>query len=95
MRKKILAVVTAGLIGLSAAGCTSYQQAANMPDKGTSYGGGYFTLLTKWDDAKGRYYVVYANDTKVKYLVTSFYGDSSSGITSIYNADGTLQVYGR
>ena len=37
MRKKILAVVTAGLIGLSATGCTSYQQAANMPDKGTSF----------------------------------------------------------
>ena len=49
MRKKILAVVTAGLIGLSAAGCTSYQQAANMPDKGTSFFGGYFTLLTEWD----------------------------------------------
>ena len=92
MRKKILAVVTAGLIGLSAAGCTSYQQAVNMPDKGTSFCGGYFTLLTKWEDAKGWYYVVYANDTKVKYLVT--YGDSSSGITPLYNADGTLQVYG-
>lgn len=92
MRKKILAIVTAGLIGLSAAGCTSYQQAANMPDKGTSYGGGYFTLLTEWNDARGWYSVVYANDTKVKYLVT--YGESRSGITPLYNADGTLQVYG-
>lgn len=92
MRKKILAVATAGLIGLYATGCTSYQQAANMSDKGTSFCGGYFTLLTKWDDAKGWYCVVYANDTKVKYLVT--YGNYRSGITPLYNADGTLQVYG-
>lgn len=93
MRKKILAVVTAGLIGLSAAGCTSYQQAANMPDKGTSFGGGYFTLLTEWNGSSRTYYVVYANDTKVKYLV--IVGDARSGITPLYNADGTLQVYGR
>ena len=89
MRKKILAVVTAGLIRLSAAGCTSYQQAANMPDKGTSSCGGYFTLLTEWNGGS----IVYANDTKVKYLVTL--GDGRSGITPLYNADGTLQVYGR
>ena len=93
MRKKILAVVTAGLIGLSAAGCTSYQQAANMPDKGTSFGEGYFTSLTEWGGAAGHYYIVYANDTKVKYLV--IFGDGGSGITPLYNADGTLQVYGR
>lgn len=93
MRKKILAVVMAGLIGLSATGCTSYQQAANMPDKGTSYGGGYFTLLTKWSDGGKNCYVIYANDTRVKYLVIT--GDDRSGITPLYNADGTLQVYGR
>lgn len=92
MRKKILAVVTAGVIGLSAAGCTSYQQAANMPDEGTSYGGGYFTLLTEWSGGARSYSVVYANDTKVKYLV--IVGDARSGITPLYNADGTLQVYG-
>lgn len=92
MRKKILAVVTAGLIGLSATGCTSYQQAANMPDKGTSFCNGYFTLLTEWDDGVRACFVVYANDTKVKYLVIA--GDGRSGITPLYNADGTLQVYG-
>ena len=94
MRNKILAVFTVGLIGLSAAGCsTSYQQAANMPDKGTSFGGGYFTLLTEWNGGARDCYIVYANDTKVKYLVT--FGDGASGITPLYNADGTLQVYGR
>ena len=93
MRKKILAVVTAGLIGLSAAGCTSYQQAVNMPDKGTSFFGGYFTLLTEWDVGGQHCYIAYANDTKVKYLVT--FGNVTSGITPLYNADGILQVYGR
>ena len=92
MRKKILAVVTAGLIGLYAAGCASYQQAANMPDKGTSFCNGYFTLLTKWDDGARHCNIVYANDTKVKYLV--IVGDGRAGITPLYNADGTLQVYG-
>lgn len=93
MRKKILAVAVAGMIGLSAAGCTSYQQAANMPDKGTSFGGGYFTLLTEWSDDGRRCCVVYANDARVKYLIIT--GDTRSGITPLYNADGTLQIYGR
>lgn len=60
------------------------------------FSGGYFTLLTEWDGGgvRGQHcYIVYANDTKVKYLVTL--GDVTSGITPLYNADGTLQVYGR
>ena len=93
MRKKILTAVAAGVIGLSAAGCTSYQQAANMPDKGTSFGGGYFTLLTEWNAGAQHCYIVYANDTKVKYLM--MFRDGKAGITPLYNADGTLQVYGR
>lgn len=53
---------------------------------------GYFTLLTKWDDGARHCNIVYANDTKVKYLV--IVGDGRAGITPLYNADGTLQVYG-
>ncbi len=93
MRKKILAVAVAGMIGLSAAGCTSYQQAANIPDQGTNFGGGYFTLLTEWDDGFWTWRIAYANDTKVKYMVIT--GNGRSGITPLYNADGTLQIYGR
>lgn len=53
--------------------------------------GGYFTLIKKWSDGDGIYRIAYANDTKVKYLICSIgYG---KGITPLYNADGSLQVY--
>lgn len=39
----------------------------------------------------GNYTIVYANDTKVKYFICSGY--NQYGITPLYNADGTLQVY--
>lgn len=50
--------------------------------------GGYFTVLEKW---KNYNYIVYANDTKVKYFI--HYGGNSCGITPLYNADGSLQIY--
>ena len=37
------------------------------------------------------YYIVYANDTKVKYFVK--WTGYQFGITPLYNADGTLQIY--
>ena len=53
--------------------------------------GGYFTLIKEWDEAGGLFKIAYANDTKVKYLfwVRGYCG----GITPLYNADGSLQVY--
>jgi hypothetical protein len=53
---------------------------------------GYFTRISYWSDIYGNYSIVYANDTKVKYFVLNGsyrYG----GITPLYNADGTLQIY--
>ena len=50
--------------------------------------GGYFTVLEYWDN---RNYIVYANDTKVKYFICKV--NSLYGITPLYNADGSLQVY--
>lgn len=53
--------------------------------------GNYFTTITEWDDTTAYYKIAYAKDTKVKYLIiTSNY---KFGITPLYNADGTLQVY--
>lgn len=49
--------------------------------------GGYFTVLEKWDGN----YIVYANDTKVKYFWK--YVGSVCGMTPLYNADGSLQIY--
>lgn len=37
------------------------------------------------------YRIVYAKDTKVKYLIITGY--HIYGITPLYNADGTLQIY--
>lgn len=91
MKKKILATIAAGLICMLAVGCgKSYQEAisANTAN-GATRSNGYFTEIVKWDN--GSYTIVYANDTKVKYFIYSGY--NQYGITPLYNADGTLQVY--
>ena len=51
----------------------------------------YFTTITEWHDRPQHYSIVYANDTKVKYLIIS--GANRSAITPLYNSDGTLQIY--
>lgn len=84
--KKIIAILC---ICLLLTGCgTSYKDAENVL-KTTS--GGYFTLIKEWDDASGNYCIVYANDTRVKYLIwrTTYKGS----ITPLYNKDGSLQTY--
>lgn len=89
MKKKILAIIMAATMTLSIIGCTSYQEAAD-----DSVCGGYFTVINKWHEWKYDYCIVYANDTKVKYFIA--YGvrtKSKFGITPLYNADGTLQIY--
>ncbi len=88
MKKKILATIAAGLICVSAIGCgTTYQEAVNTSAK-NSFGNGYFTELTEWCDGT---IIVYDNNTKVKYFIMG--KGYTSGITPLYNADGTLQVY--
>lgn len=73
----------------------SVESSSTVPDAGESYsddfGNGYFTKLLSWEDASYKYGIVYANDTKVKYFV--FRGGHDGGITPLYNADGSLQVY--
>lgn len=94
MKKKILAIIVAATMTLSIIGCTSYQEAANISQENESVCGGYFTVINKWHDWHYDYCIVYANDTKVKYFITYGYGNVSKfGITPLYNADGTLQVY--
>jgi hypothetical protein len=57
--------------------------------------GDYFIKIQEWEDFKfGDFAIVYAKDTKVKYLIwLNTYGSGSSKITPLYNADGSLQVY--
>lgn len=90
--KRILALLLICVILIfSLVGCgKSYQEATNLNERGV--GKGYFTTVKQWGGGGGYdCYIVYANDTKVMYFIM---GDSyTSGITPLYNADGTLQIY--
>lgn len=94
MRKKLLAIVMAAMMGLSAVGCKSYQKTVDILQNKGSFCGGYFTRIKQWYDSRCDYYIVYANDTKVMYFI-GYQGGSVSkfGITPLYNADGSVQVY--
>ena len=93
-KKRLLSVALAVVMVVCLAGCgTTYQEATGQTENNVSgsFCNGYFTKITEWEDAYSNYYIVYANDTKVKYLVMS--AQTRSGITPLYNADGTLQIY--
>lgn len=91
MKRKILAAILICLLSLSCVACgKTYSEAVS--DNGSeinSFGRRYFTVITEWRN--GTYKIVYANDTKVKYFVIST--GYKGGITPLYNADGTLQIY--
>jgi len=85
--KRIIAILC---ICLLLTGCgTNYKNAKNVSEP---VSGGYFTMIKKWDDEfEGSYMIVYANDTKVKYLM--YREGKRAGITPLYNTDGSLQLY--
>lgn len=84
--KRIIAILCVCLL---LTGCgTKYKDAKDI-SKETC--GGYFTLIKEWSDIESIYSIVYANDTKVKYLF--WRNGRRGGITPLYNADGSLQVY--
>lgn len=90
MKKKIalilvLCVMTTMLYGCSA----SYENVATPTNKDF---GGYFSVLKEWSDPyMGICKILYADDTHVMYFY--FDGQYTSGLTPLYNADGTLQIY--
>lgn len=62
-------------------GCNSNQRTDNE----------YFVRIDTQQADLSKYTIVYAKDTKVKYLIyRTTYG---AGITPLYNADGSLQIY--
>jgi hypothetical protein len=91
MKKKIVVLFIMCALTLSLVGCTkSYEEATQESKK--DYGDGYFTVVTEWGGNMGyEYRIVYANDTRVKYLIIA--GGHQYGVTPLYNADGTLQIY--
>lgn len=83
---------------LMLAGCghigSTYQSTTGQPksEYENTVCGGYFVVLESWGGANNDgYYIIYAPDTNVKYFIK--WAGYQFGITPLYNADGTLQVY--
>ena len=94
MKQRILIVALAVMMAVYLTGCgTTYQEATGQAEgkSGDDFGKGYFAIISEWEDVTYGYKIVYANDTKVKYFVCN--SISRFGITPLYNADGTLQIY--
>ena len=92
MKKKIALILVLCAMAAILCGCsTSYEEANTNPDNYLSKG--YFTVIKVWDGGMDfpTEYILYANDTGVMYY--AFRGTYSGGITPLYNADGTLQIY--
>ena len=87
--RKIIAILCVCLL---LTGCGTKCEDAEDASKEPEPYGEYFTLIKEWYDVTGfEYEIVYANDTGVKYLIIKSY--YKGGITPLYNADGSLQVY--
>ena len=89
MKKKITAMMLALGLCVSMSGCNDDGTSGNQVEYG------YFIEL----ESDGDMTIVYDRETKVKYYVYDYehgFGDNRAhcfGITPIYNADGSLQLY--
>lgn len=98
MKKKIITGLSVFTLALSitlftGCGYTAYSDAKDLTQHSNEFANGYFTIVKKWSDSMCLYNIVYANDTKVMYLIC-YSCDRKFGITPLYNTDGTLQIYG-
>ena len=89
--KKLMILITLMIIVLT--GCATYSRYEQSTGQtlNKDYGDGYFTEIYNWSTTP-YYHIVYANDTRVMYIIIegSHY---QSGISPLYNADGTLKIY--
>ena len=92
MKRKLMVLIVLCVILLSFAGCkeTNYEEAV-IPEDESFVCSEYFTLVKQWGTNLSNYKIVYANDTNVMYFIMR--SEYMSGITPLYNSDGTLQVY--
>ena len=92
MKKKIALILTLCILVMMLAGCSSSYDEP-YADSNTNFGNGYFTVIRWWDGGMDypTEYILYANDTGVMYY--AFRTSHAGGITPLYNADGTLQIW--
>lgn len=92
MKKKVCLVLVLCTIAAMLCGCSSSYEEPNT-NLSYCFSKGYFTIIKSWDGGMNNpsEHIVYANDTGVMYYV--FLGTHRGGITPLYNADGTLQIY--
>lgn len=92
--KKIIALLTIFILMFSLVACNNqtYEDAKQGGVFDDDFADGYFTVIKSWGGTGAhQYMIVYANDTKVMYYIDAC--SVAGGITPLYNADGTLQIY--
>lgn len=87
MKKSFLKLFTVALAGVAIAVSISGCETAR-DEYGNEYYNDYFVELR----CDPYYRIVYDKNTKVKYCIIKK-SDYESGITPLYNADGSLQIY--
>lgn len=87
--KKIIVFLTIFILVFSLVSCKTYEEAQ---EQNGDWANGYFTVIKSWGGTGvHQYMIVYANDTKVMYYIDAC--SVAGGMTPLYNADGTLQIY--
>ena len=93
MKKKIALILVLCTIALVLCSCSSISYDEAKISDTHAFSDGYFTVIKEWDGGVDfpLEQIVYANDTNVMYYVYAY--GYRGGITPLYNADGTLQIY--
>lgn len=93
MKKKIALILVFCIIAAMLCSCSSTSYDEAKTSNTYTFSNGYFTVVKEWDGGFNLplEQIIYANDTGVMYYV--YFSGHCSGITPLYNADGTLQIY--
>ena len=87
MKKKILVIALALVLCFGMTGCTK----GDIEPESSRLANKYIDLVTIYKDDKYGIEVLYDKNTKVMYFMIQ--GRYQSGITPIYNSDGTVKLY--
>ena len=93
MKKKIALILVLCTIAIVLCSCSSISYDKAKISDTYAFSDEYFTVIKEWDGGVDfpLERIIYANDTGVMYYVYAY--NYCGGITPLYNADGTLQIY--